>query len=153
MEIEVLTRSKQLREILPKIAKFYAKKLNIENSKYKVYICTDSSLREDGNNGLCAKTGDHRITVALYSRLKIPQLIHTLAHEMVHVKQICRGQYKSIENKRGNGFRHYWLGKRVSTDYLQRPWEIEAFKRESILAESFIEYVQRKIKRNKLDKK
>lgn len=153
MEIEILTHSKTLKKILPEIAVFYAKRLNITKSKYKVFICTDPTLKEDGNNGLCAKTGPKEITIALYSRLTPVKLLYTLAHEMVHAKQMCRGHYKHEPMKYGEGVHHYWLGKRVVAKYIDRPWEREAFKLESILVEELTDYMNKKLKNKKVDKK
>lgn len=151
MEIEIRTGGKKLQHLLPRIAIFYAKKLNILKSKYKVVILTDASLKEDGNNGLCAKTGEREITIALYSRLSPIKLLYTLAHEMVHAKQICRGHYRPVPMKYGSGYHHYWLGKKVVAKYIDRPWEREAYKRESLLVEELTDYMQKKMK--KVDKK
>jgi hypothetical protein len=53
----------------------------------------------------------------------------TLAHEMVHVKQLAKGTLKVK-----NGVK-YWCGKRYSKNakYLNTPWELEAFARQEIL--------------------
>jgi hypothetical protein len=59
----------------------------------------------------------------------------TLAHELVHVKQMAKGILKSTKN--GS---QIWAGKKYSkrTKYLDRPWEIEAFsKQELILRRAF----------------
>jgi len=145
MEIKVRTHSKRLPEFIKQTAYFYAKELGIANSKYNITIITDQSLKADGNNGLCAKTGERQITIALYSRLSITRLLYTLAHEMVHAKQIARGQYKN-ESKRGTTY-HYWMGKRVVAEYIKRPWEREAFSRESILVEILSNHVTKAMKK------
>jgi hypothetical protein len=145
MEIKVHSHSKRLPEFIKQTAYFYAKELGIHNSKYNITIMTNPTLKADGNNGLCAKTGDREISIALYSRLSMIRLLYTLAHEMVHAKQIARGQYKS-EYKRGT-FHHYWMGKRVKAEYLNRPWEREAFSRESILVEVLSEHVTKNMKK------
>ena len=89
MEIQVLTRNKDRKEVLEATATFYAKHLNVTESKYKVFICFDPNLsKNEGMNGVCAKTGEKEITIALCSRLPDYKLFTTLAHEMVHVKQI-----------------------------------------------------------------
>ena len=152
MEIEVLTHSKTLPDMLEKAAGFFAKELKLTNSKYKVCIVTDPSLKADGNNGLCAKTGEREISIALYSRLNLAKMLYTLAHEMVHAKQIAKGQYTYTRN--GRHFKQYWLGKRVKASYLDRPWEIEAFKRENLLVERLLEHVEKNMKKakKKLDK-
>lgn len=152
MEIKILTYSKMLQQMLPVVASFYAKKLNIHKSKYKVVILTNPTLKADGNNGLCAKTDENEITIALYSRLTPLKLLYTLAHEMVHVKQMIRGHYKYEPMKYGKGVYHYWLGKRVVAKYIDRPWEREAFRRESILVEEFSDYLDKKMKKQKFDK-
>lgn len=149
MEIEVMTRSKTLQEVIKPVALFYAKDLNILKSKYKIYIVTHPSLRSQGSNGLCSKTGVNEITIALYSRLKATELLQTLAHEMVHAKQFCRGQLKQEPMKYGSGVHSYWRGKRVKTDYLNRPWEIEAFAREGLLLEKLNAFISKKIKKVK----
>lgn len=61
----------------------------------------------------------------------------TLAHELVHVKQMARGILKSTRSGA-----QIWAGKKYSkrTKYLDRPWEIEAFsKQELILRRAFEE--------------
>ena len=146
MDIEILSRSKTLPEMLKNTAMFYAKELRILDSNYKVFICTDPNLRKDGSNGLCAKTGDREITVALYSRLSIVKMLSTLAHEMVHVKQMVRGHYRNEPMKYGKGVHHYWLGKRVKAEYIKRPWELEAFRKELVLLESLGEHITKKMK-------
>lgn len=145
MEIAIHSRSKRLPEFLKQTARFYAQELGISNSKYNIVILTDPSLKKDGNNGLCAKTGYREITIALYSRLSTIRLLYTLAHEMVHAKQIARGQYKS-EYKRGTTI-HYWMGKPVKAEYIKRPWEREAFSRESILVEVLSDHVTKELKK------
>lgn len=61
----------------------------------------------------------------------------TLAHELVHVKQMAKGILKSTRTGA-----QIWAGKKYSkrTKYLDRPWEIEAFsKQELILRRAFEE--------------
>ena len=150
MEIEVLTRSKQkgISELLGNSAAFFAKKLNVEKCNYKVYICTKRNLKREGHMGLCAKTGEREITIAVDSNLPLPNILYTLAHEMVHAKQYCRGQYRSELAKNGR-FRRYWLGKQVKAKYEDRPWELEAFKREGILVSQLLDHVAQTKKKNK----
>lgn len=131
-------------------AKFYAKYLNIDKFKYKVYVCLAPKLRErDGNNGVCGKTGDKEISIAVDSALALPQMLMTLAHEMVHVKQYVRGQYRG-ELSRNGKMKRIWLGKSYSVAYHKRPWEREAFRREGELACALLDNVVQKAKsRNK----
>ena len=134
--------------MLYKTAKFYAKYLNISDFEYKVFICLAPNLRKnDGNNGIASRTGKREITVALDSKLALPQTLMTLAHEMVHVKQYVRGQYRG-ELSRNGKMKRMWLGKQYSVAYLKRPWEREAFRRESELVTALVDTVARKAKKH-----
>jgi hypothetical protein len=62
-------------------------------------------------------------------------LMETLAHEFVHVKQDVRGQTK--ERHRG-GFKMYWMGEdHTNTPYQKQPWEKEAFSLEKRLVRRY----------------
>jgi len=60
----------------------------------------------------------------------------TLAHEMVHVRQLAKGQMKFLPK---NG--RVWMGKTYSkkTKYLDQPWELDAFARQEIVLRRAIE--------------
>lgn len=152
MEIEILAHgntSQSRIELLTKASTFYAKYLNIQNFNYKVLVVSAPNLRKhDGNNGICSKTGDKEITIAVDSTLALPQLLMTLAHEMVHTKQYIRGQYRG-ELSRNGRMKKIWLGKQYSVAYLKRPWEREAFRREGELVFALLDKVARKIKKSK----
>ena len=58
-------------------------------------------------------------------------ILETLAHEMVHVKQTVRGQLSS------RGVSLFWRGKKVlcsKINYYDRPWEIEAWSKQTLLS-------------------
>lgn len=60
----------------------------------------------------------------------------TLAHELVHVRQLAKGILKPIR-----GGRHVWAGKTFGkkTKYLDQPWEIDAFARQEIVFRKSLE--------------
>jgi hypothetical protein len=67
----------------------------------------------------------------LDSSIAMEQLIQTIAHEMVHIKQFVKGQ---ISYK---GRSMYWLGNRVvksKINYYDHPWEIDAWSKEKVLS-------------------
>lgn len=150
MKIEVLAHGNTNPEkvlLLYKTAKFYAKYLNLTNFKYTIYVCSAPNLRKrDRNNGVASKTDDKEITIAVDSQLQLPQMLMTLAHEMVHAKQYMRGQYKA-ELSRNGKYRRFWLGKQYSVSYMKRPWEREAFRREGELVEALVNSVAQKASR------
>jgi hypothetical protein len=83
---------------------------------------------------LTGATGCYLIVIKPNRRLK--EIGLTLAHELVHVKQMAKGVLKGT--KAGA---HLWSGKRYSktTPYLDRPWEVEAFSRQEIILRRAIE--------------
>ena len=62
--------------------------------------------------------------------------LNTLAHEMVHVRQLAKGLMKFLPNQA-----RIWKGKRYSnkTHYLDQPWELDAFARQEIVFRKAIE--------------
>ena len=67
----------------------------------------------------------------LDSRLNTYDLVETIAHEMVHIKQKVLGQL------RYEGRSTYWLGKKVicsKINYYDQPWEQEAWSKQKLLA-------------------
>jgi hypothetical protein len=148
MELQVITRSKSRKELIEGATKFYAKQLNISESNYKVVIYTDPDLKSQQVNGIAMRTGAKCIHVALYNRLSMANLLCTLAHEMVHVKQFIRGHYKLAPAKNGK-FKKLWLGKQVVAVYSKQPWEIEAYKKQDVLMQQLIDTLLSKIDKKK----
>jgi hypothetical protein len=73
------------------------------------------------------------------SRLTKSSLINmatTLAHEMVHVRQLAKGQLKYLPREA-----KLWMGRRYTskTRYLDQPWEQDAFARQEMLMRRAIE--------------
>ena len=119
--------------ILPSIIS----QLKLENCSKAVVIRIKDEC--DDNHGitvdLSPSTGCYMVVIKPTRKLKDIGL--TLAHEMVHVKQLAKGILKNKQN----GV-NIWAGKRYTkrTKYLDQPWEIEAFsKQELILRRAFEE--------------
>lgn len=128
------------------VTEFFARKLMgkrlSKNLEIEIYNRTFKTKRE---MGYCFPHDDrpHRhFAIELNKMLSYPNQIETLAHEMVHVKQFARGEWKEI----GNGH-HKWLGKSMyvsDEEYdkkyrsLKLPWEKEA-----VLSESWLGYFYR----------
>jgi len=112
------------------------RQLNLENSKRVLLIRVADECGD--NQGATVDLGKTLgIVVILKPRRNLKDVGLTLAHEMVHVKQLAKGQLKT--RKTGS---YVWAGKRYGkkTEYLSMPWEIEAFsKQELILRRAFEE--------------
>lgn len=74
--------------------------------------------------------------IVLKSSQSIKGLGLSLAHEMVHVRQMAKGIMKDT----GNGTK-IWAGKEYSKDtlYLDQPWELDAFARQEIILRRAVE--------------
>jgi hypothetical protein len=150
MEIEVISRSENIKAVLTGAAKFYATTLKLDKSKYKVTIHSKSGLvKENECNGMCAKTGPHNIQIHIYSKLNPMKMVQTLAHEMVHAKQFAKGQYRNSRMKYGKGVNHFWLGQKVKSDYWSCPWEVEAWAKQDVLVRLLLNEIEKGNKRKK----
>jgi hypothetical protein len=132
-KVEASRRNKKFIEaILPSMFK----QLKLENSTKAVVIrvadeCgTNSGITVD----LSEATGCYMVVIKPNRRLK--EIGLTLAHELVHVKQMAKGTLKSTKNGT-----HIWAGKKYSkkTAYLSMPWEIEAFSKQELILRRAIE--------------
>jgi hypothetical protein len=141
MEIKTVSRSKVRKITIELATKFLRKELKLESSTFALTIYTMSGLRKrEGYNGVVAQTGDREITMMVDSRLGEGDLIQCVAHEMVHVKQIAKGQLTMDKFSR-----QLWLGQRVNKVYYERPWEQEAFARERLLASRALAFCEKEM--------
>lgn len=130
MEIDVVTRKKDMHDLLKVSCMFFSNELKINNKNITLSVQTIPKLySKTGMRGATFQLGKNDFDIGLDSRLDLETMLITLAHEMVHVKQYSLGQLKLNEQ---NNF--VWLGKVHNNTYYESPWEIEAFKRERILA-------------------
>jgi hypothetical protein len=132
MKVINLIRKGNKRAFIDAMVGFYIKHLKLESSKYSLTVMIKADqLKETGGNGVTAHVGKE-IVICLDSRLSVAQLMLTVAHEMVHVKQIAKGllTYQVI----GDTEQVKWRGKDANDlPYLQRPWELQAFAQQEIL--------------------
>ena len=144
MEIVVHSKSENTRIRLHNIAMFYAALLGLQRFKKVVHIRNVRGLRKNvgalGQTDSLAHMG-FGVDIQLDADLPFSQLICTLAHEMVHAKQILSGLLKTdikatqdANGKRGLEQRLIWKGKDMTDlDYLARPWEKQAISKESLM--------------------
>ncbi len=127
MQFAVQTRSKQTKKFIEGILPSMIKQLGLTRSKKLLFIRTVRNI--DENDGLTSHLKQFDAIVVLLKPQSLERLGVTLAHEMVHVKQIAKGKLRTV-----NGV-NYWNGKRYSsrTKYLNQPWEIEAFSKQELI--------------------
>jgi hypothetical protein len=94
-----------------------------------------------GNYGLCSANDEddkpwqpmRNFTIEVNKNMGISMIVRTVLHELVHVKQFARGELDS----KYKGMR--WKTAHVTddVDYMDLPWEKEAYKMEEKLAAKF----------------
>ena len=115
-----------------------------EDAKYDIYIEAKKFVDKDGTHaGFC--TGDELesvISVATHwvfedgeeIAYEPHEMASNLAHELVHAKQFCRGQINMVDNV----WKHNNLVLDCDhVDYIDLPWEVEAYGYETILTDIY----------------
>ena len=134
MEFIIETKSKRTRAFFEHIVPKMIKELKLTRSRKTLMIkVTNQDL--ETMDGATAPLDIIDSYVVLIKPKNIKEMGITLAHEMVHVKQLAKGTLKQV-----NGV-SYWKGKRYRKNhkYLNLPWEIEAFSKQELLFRRVIE--------------
>lgn len=144
MEYKVESGSSSVRKFLDSMMPSIVEQLGLSNSRKAVLVkVTDEILDADKNfsgSTLNLEFADcYLVLIKKPGRVTKEKLLDiglTLCHEMVHVKQLAKGQLKFLPDSK-----RYWLGKTYSqgTKYLDQPWELEAFSRQEIVFRRAIE--------------
>ena len=128
MEYLIETRSPRVKKLFEAIVPRMIKELKLTRSRKTLLIKT-SKMELDGQEGATAPLDMIDAYVVLIKPKNLKDMGITLAHEMIHVKQLAQGTLKQV-----NGV-NYWKGKRYRKNhkYLEMPWEIEAFSKQELL--------------------
>jgi hypothetical protein len=107
--------------------------LGLAKNKRLLMIKVDPELEEMGTT--VPLVGLDTYLVVLKPTRNFYSLGVTLAHELVHVRQMAKGILKILpKGKKWNG---KYYGRSVA--YLQQPWELDAFARQEIVFRRAIE--------------
>ena len=120
------------RDLIEGIIELFIRELKLESSKKELAVFPRKGFeKETGAAGMVYPYSENLITMDIDSHLSIDKLVDVLSHEMVHVKQIAKGQLQY------KGKKIYWKGKYINhkkVSYYDHPWEHEAWKNQKILA-------------------
>ena len=135
MDVRVTGGTKFQKEVAHKLIYWTIKQLKLTRmSSLDVHIIL-KKLR--GLDGECSMEDEEKRTFAIEAdkTLKLRQLIMTLIHEMVHVKQFARNEMDDFPI---NG-RHRWKSGTVpkNVTYYDMPWEKEALRLQEKLTDEF----------------
>jgi hypothetical protein len=135
MEYDVDASSPKVKEFLSSLMPSFITQLGLTNSKRAVLV----KVTKDVDDEFQGATHNIEFADCYLVLLKAPkrstpmallEMAGTLAHEMVHVKQLAKGQMKFLPNEV-----KIWKGKKYTkkTKYLDMPWEIDAFSKQELL--------------------
>ena len=136
MEFAVEARSKRAKEFLEHMIPEMIDQLGLQRYNKALLVKVEKTVDDEGSEGITVPLpGINAIIVAIKSTRDLAKMGSTIAHEMVHVKQIASGKLKTVNSK------IMWNGKRfkASTPYLNRPWEVEAFQKQELIFRRAIE--------------
>lgn len=125
-DVLVLGGPAKEREVVEAVVHWCIKKLmpRVRTLEIEVKLTNCSSY------GYCLEADDHKtFELEIRKGLNLYDLISTVCHEMVHVKQYYRKELCPSHKR--------WKTKRMPSDgldYMDQPWEKEAFKLEGVLA-------------------
>ncbi len=134
MNIIVEVDDHYIRGSYENMIKFFAVELGVYNLNETVCMRLISGLRPQCAGFTIKKHGV--IFVGIDADLNIPDAVVTLAHEMVHVGQIARGELK-VEHEDDEPV-PYWKGNPTKVAYKNQPWEIEANAQEVLLTKKLL---------------
>lgn len=134
MEFIVEARSRQKKLFVEHILPKMIKQLGLTRSR-KVLVVRIADECDEGMDGMTVPLLEVDGIVVVIRPKPLEQMGVTLAHEMVHVKQLAKGILKT------DGGVNYWMGRRYrrNTKYLNMPWEIEAFSKQELIFRRSIE--------------
>jgi tRNA uridine 5-carbamoylmethylation protein Kti12 len=141
MEFAIEARNAKVQEFLASLMPSVIEQLGLTKSKRAVLVkVTNDNLEGMEGATLYIEFADcYLVLIKPAKRLTKTSLINmatTLAHEMVHVRQLAKGMLKYLPNES-----KIWMGKKFTkkTKYLDQPWELDAFARQEIILRKAIE--------------
>jgi hypothetical protein len=90
----------------------------------------------DNLNGLCTQMEKRKFNIQIDERLSMDDMVTTVMHEMIHVKQYVRNELCDMPSGTVR-----WKSRPIdpeNLDYWDHPWEKEAHKYDEILACAFM---------------
>jgi len=121
-QIEVSGGNRKERELALEVVTWCIRKMMPRMKTLEISILFDKI----DAYGYCMEEDSNReFTVTIRKGLSVQELIATIVHEMIHVKQYARKELRNV-----NG-RTMWKTKDYSdVNYMDTPWEKEAYKLE-----------------------
>ena len=124
--------SRKQRDVAYDVASFCYNELIPRIRKCEIEI---NIKKMKGYEGTCIDTDDREYEIEVNKNQSLEDLCVTLCHEMVHVKQYVRKELFSEVN-------FY----KTREEYLNLPWEVEAYEKQEILYKKWLNTKNQEIK-------
>lgn len=124
-EVTVVGGTKKQRELAEKVVEWSIKKMMPRMRTLDIVVSIES-MNGDDAYGYCMEEDTNReFTLTIRKKQTLFEMIGTIVHEMIHVKQYARRELRSVH---GNTM---WKKKNYNNvSYADAPWEKEAFRLE-----------------------
>ena len=134
-DIEVYGSTKSKRTLAEDVAHFCIAEMMPRMETLDITIHLDKLPEADG---YCLAVTNREFQIEIEKTLDEEDFITAVCHEMVHVKQFARGETKDINmfTKRWQGT-DYLSAYTTVDEYMDLPWEKEAYKLQEILLKKF----------------
>jgi hypothetical protein len=134
--IEVSGSTKSNRQLAFDAAAWYIKKFMPRMRTLEINI--DLVKLNEGIYGYCMEGDTNReFSLEINKTLSVEDLVGTVIHEMIHVKQYARKElFQGYDGR--TRWKSRWYSSYDSVDYDDQPWEKEAHRLDVKLAEEFL---------------
>ncbi len=86
------------------------------------------------------KSKPWEVSIFVWRKKRFRDMIKTLAHEMIHVKQFVKDELDLTDNRfKGKKF----VAKKNQSAYWDAPWEKEAYAKQDKLAQYYFDYLKK----------
>jgi hypothetical protein len=141
MEYKVEASNKRTRKFLDALMPSMIEQLGLQESKRAVLVKVTDDTPDDFHGATLNIDFAECYLVLIrppkrVTEHKLIDMATTLAHEMVHVRQLAKGIMQMLPN----GSR-MWMGKKYTkkTKYIDQPWELDAFAKQEIVVRRALE--------------
>ena len=127
---------KHQREMVQKLAEWTLQELLPRHRKVDVQIIL-KDLTKDGVEGWCMEEDDREFIVQVERNQSLRDLVTTVVHELVHVKQYVKREMVDYYDRKTQSRKIRWKTSvyGYGTSYARQPWEKEAFKLQEVYAD------------------
>ena len=141
MEYKIEATNTRTRKFLDALMPSMIGQLGLANSKRAVLVKVTSDTPDDFHGATMHIDFADCYVILIrppkrLTEVKLLDMATTLAHEMVHVRQLAKGQMKFLP--RGS---RLWMGKKYTkkVKYIDQPWELDAFAKQEIVVRRALE--------------